>query len=119
MKTKLLLTVLLLIITSIIISIGCGGGSGTNQPVSLSTPSTHTSGNMAYITIKVQWPEQGMAGNMIISSDNKKELTASMPAGSQTAAIKIFDFKDKDPNDLINFNDTILIIRNYKKIRKN
>ncbi|MEQ8191360.1 MAG: hypothetical protein ABRQ39_25575 [Candidatus Eremiobacterota bacterium] len=103
MKNRFYLTLVLLSVY-IIIS-GCGGGSGTTQPASL-TQVPNSSGNKAYITINIKWPEEGKAGNFIISSGNKKEITASMPSGSHKIKAYVVDYTDKDPNTLIDLNDT-------------
>jgi len=105
MQVKLLLTLLFITILTIIISSGCGGGSGTTQPASLATPTPNMTDNMAYITIKVKWPEQGIAGKLIMSSGNEeKEITASMPPDAEKIELKIFNYKDKNENDPIDFD---------------
>jgi hypothetical protein len=103
---KLYLTLALLTLLTLIIISGCGGGSGTTQPASLTTPVPNNSGNKAYITIKIKWPEEGMTGSFVISPGNNKEITASMPDGSLKLKTHVFDYTDKDPNALIDFNDT-------------
>ncbi len=107
MQVKLLLTLLFITIFTIIISSGCGGGSGTTQPSSLVTPTPNMTDNMAYITIKVKWPEQGMAGKLIMSSGNEeKEITASMPHDAKKIELKIFNYKGKDESLPIDFTNT-------------
>jgi hypothetical protein len=106
MQAKLLLTLLFITIVALIISSGCGGGSGTTQPSSLVTPTPNSSDNMAYITIKVKWPEQGKAGKLIMSSEDGKEITASMPPDAKKIELKIFNYKGKDESLPIDFTKT-------------
>jgi len=78
MQIKLLLTLLFITILAIIISSGCGGGSGTTQPASLITPTPDYidtgSGGTAYITFNVKWPEQGNNGSMTLSKNGSTIL---------------------------------------------
>jgi hypothetical protein len=65
MQKQIFLTFLSVIIFAIIISVGCGGGSDTIHPVSLITPTPYnTSGNMIYVTFKVEWPKKGKIGKL-------------------------------------------------------
>jgi len=114
MQVKLLLTLLFMTILTIIISSGCGGGSGTTQPASLATPTPNMTDNMAYITIKVKWPEQGKAGKLIMSSGNEeKEITASMPNGTNRIDVKVYNFKDKDPDASVVFDPNSFLAGGY------
>ena len=113
MQTKLLLTVLILTILALIISYGCGGGSGTTQPSSLVTPTPNMTDNMAYITINIKWPEQGMAGKLSISSKDEKDITASMPNGTNRIDVKVYNFKDKDPNTPVDFAPNSFLAGGY------
>ncbi|MEQ8191732.1 MAG: hypothetical protein ABRQ39_27445 [Candidatus Eremiobacterota bacterium] len=102
MKRKIFLSLLLLVLIILfIISYGCGGGSDIIQPSSLLTPN---SDDITYLTIKVEWPEEDQ-GNIIISSENEKDITASMPSDAKKIIVKIFDFRGKNPDNSINFND--------------
>jgi len=103
MKIKLLLALIITLITIAIIS-GCGGGSDTTQPVSLITPTPNyaDTGDMAYITVRVNWPEQGEAGSLsAVSEDGKEIITAKLPNNTllkiKLIDIYFFDYSD-DPN---------------------
>ncbi|MEQ8186982.1 MAG: hypothetical protein ABRQ39_03330 [Candidatus Eremiobacterota bacterium] len=103
MKIKVLLTLLIITLITIAIICGCGGGSGTTQPASLVTPTpdyTDTgTGDTAYITVRVKWPEQGKTGNMRTVSENGKDLTTSMiPSGTKIIDIYVIDYTD-NPNN--------------------
>lgn len=105
MQTKLLLTLLFITILAIIISSGCGGESGTTQVTSLVTPTPNMTDNMAYITIKVKWPEQGEAGKLIMSSEDGQEITAStIPKWTLVLSVKVYNYKDKDQMTPIDFD---------------
>ena len=100
MKIKVLLTLLIITLIAIAIISGCGGGSDTTHPASLITPTPDYAGtgDTAYITVKIKWPEQGKTGTMSTLSENGKEITTSMiPDTTEIIDIYIFDYTD-DPN---------------------
>lgn len=100
MQTKLLLTLLFITIIALIISSGCGGGSGITQPSLSLTPAT--SDKIAYIIINVKWPNGDIPGSFIISSaDNKNELTASMTKDTHRIEIRIYEDKSTPGGDPI------------------
>jgi len=98
MQVKLLLTLLIITLLAIAIISGCGGGSETTQPSSLITPApdyTDTgSGDIAYITFNVKWPEQGNNGSMTLSKNG-----ATIPKNTQIIDIYILDYTG-DPNSI-------------------
>jgi hypothetical protein len=100
MKINVILTLLIIALLAIAIISGCGGGSDTTHPASLITPAPDYTGtgDTAYITVKVKWPEQGKTGSMRTVSENGKELTTSMiPDSTEIIDIYIFDYTD-DPD---------------------
>jgi hypothetical protein len=66
MKIKVILTLLIITLLVIAIISGCGGGSDTTHPASLITPAPDYTGtgDTAYITVKVKWPEHGKTGSL-------------------------------------------------------
>ncbi len=112
MQVKLLLTLLIITLITIAIICGCGGGSGTTQPASLVTPTpdyTDTdTGDTAYITVRVKWPEQGKTGNISTVSKNGKELTTSMiPPGTKIIDIYVIDYTDNPNNPNIPWDKVV------------
>jgi len=104
MKIKVLLTLLTITLLLIAIISGCGGGSDTTSPASLITPTPDYSdtGDTAYITVRVKWPEQGEAGSLsAVSEDGKEIITAKLPNNTllkiKLIDIYFFDYSD-DPN---------------------
>jgi hypothetical protein len=91
---KIIFTLLLITITTIIVISGCGGDNNTVSPI-ISTPTPDPS-KTAYITVNVQWPSRGEEGKYIISSKNGEELTASITKDTQ--GIKFYVYDNRDPN---------------------
>jgi len=97
MQTKILLSIMLLILAGLILSIGCGGGNNGVTPSSLTPTPNNLTG---YITIKIAWPQKGLAGSCLISSGNDEDtLTASIPADVSLIEVKIRDANESTPNN--------------------
>ncbi|MEQ8190251.1 MAG: hypothetical protein ABRQ39_19950 [Candidatus Eremiobacterota bacterium] len=95
MKIKVLLTVIIITLITIAIICGCGGGSDTTQSVSLITPTPNytDTGDTAYITVSVKWPELGKNGSMSTVSEDGKEISkSSIPDNAQIIDIYILDY---------------------------
>ncbi|MEQ8191663.1 MAG: hypothetical protein ABRQ39_27100 [Candidatus Eremiobacterota bacterium] len=104
MKKKLSILLLIIIVFSFIsIVTGCGGGQNniiTPPSISDQNPANNTTTDGAYVTIKVEWPQDSSSTNCIISSgDEENTLTASMPNGVKKIIFKIREAPDpNDPN---------------------
>ena len=69
---NILITTLIFLSLMLILN-GCGGSDGVSQAGNVS--SVKPSENIAYVTLKVKWPENGLAGSVVISSlDISKHL---------------------------------------------
>jgi hypothetical protein len=98
---KFLLPLLFITILAIIISSGCGGGGGVTQQSTLYTITPNiNNNNVAYVILRIKWPEGNDSGSYKIYSAEGKELTASiMPQDTKRIDVKI---KDVNDNSIIN-----------------
>lgn len=79
MKKKIYVTLLIIVISTLIISIGCGGGNDGIVPSSIpnSTDNSNTIKN-GYIKVTIVWPQNGVEGKYLFTS-GENTITASMP----------------------------------------
>ena len=111
MKSNICLLLVLITLLSFIIIPGCGGGSNSINPASSITTPT-PAGAFGYITINIAWPQRSKGENkcLITLKNGEKNLTASMPADTDTVIVKIRDINDKDdPNALLDSNKSTRI----------
>jgi len=112
MERKIYFALLTLIIIVVVIATGCGGNGtdSTIQPQAINNQELTneiTGSNGGYITIQVIWPQGGVPGKFIISSeDEKKTLTASMPYGTTSVKVTVRE-EGADPNDLLHIGGDV------------
>jgi hypothetical protein len=116
MQSKFYLTLVLITLLTFIIIPGCGGNNNSINPISsinTPTPAIYTpEGNVGYLTINIVWPQAGKKGKCSILSENdEKDLTASMPVDTTLIKIKVRDPNETNPDNTIDPNGTCTIIR--------
>lgn len=87
--------IIILTLCALIISIGCGGGGIIQSGNTTGSPENTTETQLyGKLLINIKWPEPGMDGSYIISSENSNTtLTGSMPIGSKIIKVWIYDFE--------------------------
>jgi len=100
MKKYIYSTLLILTISILIITTGCGGGDGVTQPGSITTSpdNNNVMENSGSITVKVVWPQAGGEGKCIFSSGGKGEITTSIPADTKIILVTVRSDKDNKDN---------------------
>jgi len=109
MEKKLIITLAILTIISLIIAVGCGDSGDTMiNPTSQGNTVNNPENNGAYIKVNITWPQDGIEGKCIISSGNENTLTASMPGGTMQVIVRVRPVPDPnsptyvdDPNNYL------------------
>ena len=89
---KTLVITMMILISILLIIIGCGGSDGVSQPSSVSNPSS-VNANTCSISITVKWPQNGVEGSFTASSGENNSIMASMPVDTERIE---FDVWEKD-----------------------
>lgn len=105
MKKVIYTTLLIVALCTIILSTGCGGGNdGISQPSSINTTTPENNDNnnentdSAFINIKIVWPQAGIDGKCVITSENREtNLFSSMPFDTTKIFVEVLE-EFEDPN---------------------